>query len=115
MNFGKSEAIGTSDFTVEAWVRTSTTSDGVIIQSRQNGSTGGQWTLRIGDGASHVGKVNFWDHSGSAYGFQCRSTSTINDDLWHHIAFRRSGTDGQIFIDGVADLATVCDGGSKAR
>ena len=114
VNFGKSEAIGTSDFTVEAWVRTSMTSDGVVIQSRQNGSTGGQWTLRIGDGASHVGKVNFWDHSGSAYGFQCRSTSTINDDLWHHIAFRRSGTDGQIFIDGVADLATVCDGGSSA-
>ena len=114
VNFGKSEAIGTSDFTVEAWVRTSMTSDGVIIQSRQNGSTDGQWTLRIGDGASHIGKVNFWDHSGSAYGFQCRSTSTINDDLWHHIAFRRSGTDGQIFIDGVADLATVCDGGSSA-
>ncbi|RJU88668.1 MAG: LamG domain-containing protein, partial [Candidatus Poseidoniales archaeon] len=48
VNFGTSPAIGTSDFTIEAWVRTDMTTDGVIAQSRQNGTSNGQWTFQIG-------------------------------------------------------------------
>jgi len=112
VNFGTSPAIGTSDFTVEAWVRTGMSTDGVIAQSRQNGTSNGQWTFQIGNGASNAGKLYFMDWS-TNYGFQCLSSSTVNDNTWHHIAFRRSGTSGQMFIDGNADLETACDGGSS--
>ncbi len=74
--------IGTSDFTIELWIKTTSgQSDPSIISDKDwsNGNldgyvifqTGANWVFNIGDG------VNRRD---------INSGSTINDGVWHHIA-----------------------------
>lgn len=85
--------VGAGDFTVEAWVKT--TSTGVLraILSKADATTLGVYLLADG-------KVNFYVNSGGASG-DIVSSRAINDGLWHHVAGVRSGTQMFLYLDGL--------------
>ena len=95
---------GTGDFTVEAWVNTTSTGNKCIIGKRPSCGCGNFWNIRLNNGNAQVelsadGSCNnYVNFNGSA---------TINDGAWHHIAFVRTGTFLQLFVDGVLDFSTT--------
>lgn len=89
---------GTGNFTVGAWIKTTASAAGVIIQQR--GSSNGQYQLSM----TATGRINFWLRS-SANSYQFNLTSpqaqAINNGQWHYIAAVRNGTTGYLYIDAV--------------
>lgn len=95
--FGNGPSLsGKTDFTLAAWVRTTMTSTGVIIQQR-NGGFNGEYQLKVNPN----GTLGFFLYGNNAYQYDFSSTATINDGEWHHVAAVRSGTNGLLYIDGV--------------
>ncbi|MGO8930449.1 MAG: LamG-like jellyroll fold domain-containing protein [Limisphaerales bacterium] len=91
---------GTTDFTLEAWVNTTSTTAGVVIQQRDGGYNG-----EYGLSVNTNGTLNFYVFGGGAYQFAFGSPAAariVNDGNWHHIAATRSGLNGAIYIDGSA-------------
>ena len=88
---------GTGDFTVEAWVRTSTASTNPFVAV---GSVGGNdYWLGMLNGKGTI----------SVSGGGCVGTSLINDGRWHHLAGVRNGSLLTIYVDGIAQT-TVTNG-----
>lgn len=86
---------GTTDFTLEAWINTTATANGVIIQQRSATGYNGEYQFQLTAG----GNLNFMIYGGgSQYNFT--TTRTVNDGQWHYVAAVRSGTNGYIYIDG---------------
>jgi hypothetical protein len=91
--------MGSSDFTIEAWVYTGSTSQQVIIGANRNVDGIGAWMFNINHPG--FGKVRFFCiYSGSTVLDYNVGTGTISDSAWHHIAVTRSGSSVRIFIDG---------------
>lgn len=91
---------GTTDFTLEAWINTTATNSGTIIQQRDATASGynGEYMLTV----TADGRVAFVVYGGG-YQFNLSSPNSINDGNWHHVAaVRRDGTNGVIYIDGGA-------------
>jgi hypothetical protein len=89
---------GTGSFTLEAWIKTSNNTRQIIMAQRDPGAVIGEYMLEI----NTSGKVYYWDYNGS-YCLNFYSNKAVNDNIWHHIVFTRSGTTGNIYIDGVLD------------
>lgn len=88
--------LGTTDFTLEAWVNTTATTTGQILQQRDENGFNGEYMLSVNSG----GQVNFVVYGGG-FQFNLTSPNVINDGQWHHIAaVRRNGTEGALYIDG---------------
>jgi len=93
---------GTTDFTLEAWVNTTATAAGRIVQQRYANGYNGEYML----GLNADGTVNFGLYGGGAYQFNMSSVNKINDGKWHYVAaVRRNGTNGVIYIDGTAAVS----------
>jgi hypothetical protein len=96
VTFGTGPALsGTTDFSVAAWIKTSMTSAGVIIQQR-NGGYNGEYRLMVNSDA----QLNLMLYGDSDYQYDFSTTKTVNDGNWHHAAFVRQGPNGYIYIDG---------------
>jgi hypothetical protein len=92
---------GTTDFTLEAWVNTTATTDGVIVQQRYASGFNGEYKLQV----SADGTVS-WLVYGGGFQFNMSTPKTVNDGNWHHIAaVRRNGTNGVIYIDGTVAVS----------
>ncbi len=86
---------GQTDFTISAWIKTTSTAIGTIIQQRDSGIDGQYWLRTNANGT-----VNFALYGQSAFQFNFSTTATVNDGSWHHITMQRDGADGRIYIDG---------------
>jgi hypothetical protein len=94
---------GTTDFTLEAWVNTTATAIGQIIQQRTMFAGGAGYNGEYYLAVNANGTVSFFLYGGSATQFSFSSPNSVNDGNWHHIAaVRRNGTNGVIYIDGNA-------------
>ena len=86
---------GNTDFTLSAWVKTSATTSGVIIQQR-NGGFNGEYQFAV----NANGTLKFMLYGNWAYQFSFNGTRAVNDGQWHHVAAVRSGTQGLLYVDG---------------
>ncbi|MFT4638356.1 MAG: hypothetical protein ACI8T1_001676 [Verrucomicrobiales bacterium] len=77
---------GQTNLTLTAWVKTSASSDQVIIQQRDGGFNG-QYQLKV----NANGTVGFFLYGNSAYQFNFTTTTTVNDGQWHFISAIRIG------------------------
>jgi hypothetical protein len=90
---------GTTDFTLEAWINTTATTAGEILQQRYKNGYNGEYQLSV----NANGTVGFTLYGGGATQFSMSSPNSVNDGAWHYIAVvRRNGTNGVIYIDGAA-------------
>jgi hypothetical protein len=91
---------GATDFSLEAWVNTTSAAYGQILQQRYSGGYNGEYEF----GINADGTLDFMIYGGSAYQFSFNSTNTstpVNDGNWHHVVAVRSGTSGMIYVDGL--------------
>lgn len=86
---------GATDFTVAAWIKTSSATTQRIIGQRDANEYYGQYTVNV----KSSGRVGFQIWNGDAQ-FDFESAAAVNDGQWHHVAAQRQGLTGRIFIDG---------------
>jgi hypothetical protein len=103
-----------SDWTEAAWVKTSSTSAGMVITNRQNANDRslslhvGWWA---GVAASNGNAYFSNDGAGCEYGAQ--GTTNIADGNWHFVAGTRSGsTNYSIYVDGALQATNNASAGS---
>jgi hypothetical protein len=87
---------GTTNFSVGAWIKTSATSGGTIIQQRDANGFNGEYVLSTNSN----GTVSFYVYN-NGYQFQLTSTTTVNNNAWHQITAVRNSSNGYLYIDGV--------------
>lgn len=100
--------IGTSDYSIVAWIKTSATSQNGRIFSKGSSSCVTGYMMRMGGtGSSNV-------HLENAYSGSCKvnywGNTTVNDGQWHlvvGIVDRDYG--GKIYVDGVFDSEDIID------
>jgi hypothetical protein len=98
VTFGTGPALaGTTDFSVSAWIKTTASSTGVIIQQRDPGGFNGEYMFQV----NANGTLKFMIYGNSAYQFDFNSTTAVNDGAWHLVTAVRQGTTGTIYVDGV--------------
>ncbi|MES2332510.1 MAG: LamG-like jellyroll fold domain-containing protein [Bacteroidota bacterium] len=88
---GTAFSFGTGDFTIEAWVKL-TTSGLFIVAGRYDGTGNDYWL------GTNNGKAAF-----SISGGLLTGATSVNDGKWHHIAGLRSSNTIRIYVDGVLD------------
>jgi hypothetical protein len=97
VSFANSPSLnGTGDFSVAAWVKTTLTSGGYIIEQRDANGYEGEYELVI----NSTGTVTFYVYN-NGYQFDITTTTKVNDGNWHQITADRNGSSGFIYIDGV--------------
>ncbi|MDO8619660.1 MAG: DUF2341 domain-containing protein [Candidatus Daviesbacteria bacterium] len=96
---GASLTLGVSDFTLEAWVKTSKTTGNQVVFKKRNG--GNWYTLYIVPSGRAKLELTADDRNTAA-------TGNIADGTWHHIAITRnySGNSSTIYIDGASVAST---------
>jgi len=109
----------TNDFTVEFWIRTTSTRHESVIEKWPRCGYASMWGIRIGGMApwSGPGRLEAEMYSDTA-GTDQKAISAgrpINDGLFHHVALVRTGTNLVFYIDGVPDVVTNVMSGSISR
>ena len=84
---------GTSDYTLEWWMKTSTSQEGYIFYSADT-STGLRVNLLTN------GKINWNEQVSNGDSYIDSDSTTVNDGNWHHVALVRHSGGRRIFIDG---------------
>jgi len=97
--FNSGYNFGTADFTIEFWVRTTSTAAYATALRLGDSWTTGSWALYLNDGGG-TGYPSWWSFTLN----QVLSTTgaVVNDGQWHHIAVVRSGSTVTMYIDGVS-------------
>ncbi|MCJ7816955.1 MAG: Ig-like domain-containing protein, partial [Candidatus Aenigmarchaeota archaeon] len=87
------------DFSISVWFRTSSASGRKIVglESGQTGTASTNYDRHIYMGTD--GRIHFGWYSGVIN--LVNSTSTLNDNNWHHAVGIHSGSTGSLYIDGV--------------
>ena len=111
-------AMGSGDFTWEAWVYHNSSSN----QYRRIICTGVSWNSDpscglMWDHGSHNNKYNFysWNINTSGPFLNSAEHATFDGDgLWHHVAVTRSGNTYTIWVDGVSEGTATHSGSFEA-
>lgn len=88
--------LGTSDFSVSVWFKTSQSASYVTVVSNADEMNGLGWAIEM-----HNGKMNVIIHI-TRY---VELTGTVNDDTWHYYTFVREGTSLKSYLDGVLNAS----------
>ncbi len=94
--------MGTSNYTLSAWIKTSNSAAIQSIIRKGNAGGAGTYLLNV----QTNGKVRFYNVDGASTASQVDSNISVNDGKWHHVvgvANRNSGV--SLYIDGVLDNA----------
>ena len=90
---------GTSNFTIESWVKRENTNGIAMIFSKYNGGVAGNYWL----GIDNTGKPIF-SREASPWGVTATNPLPVNE--WHHIAATYDGSQTKIYVDGVLNNTT---------
>lgn len=104
--------MGSGDFTVECFIRTTVQSsgDGIITYATGGGASNTQWGMFTGYAGAT--SVDFYLSNGSSY-FANTGGGNVTDGDWHHVAFCRSGSSGYLFVDGTQVGSTLSLGSTS--
>ena len=91
---------GAGAFTVELWVKTSSTNNQNLINKRATCNNTSMWNLKL-QGGFPLLEMN--ENTSGTNFFTLTANHAINDGTWHHITCTRSASGGiaKIYIDGV--------------
>lgn len=109
VNFGDVEAadFGTGDFTLSGWINTTTTSARYFLSKRSSCGASNFWNLytattgNLQMEVSEVASVNY---------NYVNPITVINDGMWHHFTFIRTGATITVYVDGKLDTVDVGPG-----
>jgi hypothetical protein len=93
--------MGSSDWTIEAWIRQTNNAENMEIAAQRDADNFGSfafWLFRINtDGTARF----YFTNSGTLI-TDITTTETVTLDTWHHVAAVRSSGSVSVYIDGVA-------------
>jgi hypothetical protein len=90
--------IGTGDFTIEFWFKTTSAQNDGILHIGPLGGTGAN-TIAF---ALSGGTVYYYPGTAASYGFG--SLASISLNVWHFVSISKSGSTFTSYIDGVLDI-----------
>jgi len=97
--------LGSGDFTVEGWFKTSATiAYQTIIQKYYGPGAYNGWNIALDSAGTGLTAAVF---NGSNVQVDLFGGSNLNDGAWHHFALSRSGTDLRLFVDGALTDSTT--------
>lgn len=104
---------GTSDFSVEAWLRTTVNGERAVVSKR---SSGAYWQFTVTDDAGHVGEIRANVSDGAVsrqvYGPPLR----VDDGNWHHVVVTFDRDSGiTVYVDGVSRSTAGATTGSVSN
>lgn len=91
---------GTSDFTIEFLIKTSTTAASSFVVTRSSGE-GDRYII----GLSATGFLGAYYNLGGADDMALTGTTALNDGDWHHVAVVRQGPTVTAYIDGAFETS----------
>ena len=92
--FDNSLQLDADDFTVEAWIRTSSAETQRIFCNYDDSNFVDYFFMDVFEGRARA-RIEY-DHS-------ALSTARVDDGMWHHIASVRRGDDLYIYVDGILE------------
>ncbi len=95
---------GTSDFTVELYIKTEGTSRQTIINNGYGDATAEYYFDILADG-----RLYGWTDYPGASGDSITGSTSVNDGYWHHVVFLRDDK-LHLFVDGVEDAIPAVHG-----
>lgn len=99
---------GSSDFSLECWVKISNANAGTYVAIGKNNAGAESFWLGVGSGKANFSCNNALNGAKTAI-----SATTVNDNNWHYLVGVRDGTTLRIYVDGNADgTAAFTNGGS---
>lgn len=101
-----SNTLGSTDFTVEAWVRPVLTGDRTIAAKRASGTSGWAWTIDSTGALRLRANINgTWSDTR-----MISATGLITGTTFQHVAWTHNGTAWTLWVDG-ASVATLTSAG----
>ncbi|MBY0112011.1 MAG: LamG domain-containing protein [Phycisphaerales bacterium] len=99
---------GTGDFTIAFWIRNPAQKAALEVMSkRPTCNFGSQFDIRGGSGSTGSSmSIEAYSSSGGASPLKVAATEML-DDKWHHIVFRRKGTNAVAARDGIVIASTT--------
>lgn len=85
-----------TNFSIEAWIKTTSSGFQVVCGKYASGSPYSGYAMGI-----DTGKAQIW--VGDVPGGWFKGTTTINDNIWHHVVVTLNGTTVNIYVDGALD------------
>jgi hypothetical protein len=99
---------GTNDFTIDFWMKTTSTADAVILSKRDSCSDGSFWDITTSDGYVNIE----WDQDTfhNNYVWIQAGGNPITDGLFHHVAAVRQAQHAQVYVDGALRNSVATSG-----
>jgi peptidoglycan hydrolase-like protein with peptidoglycan-binding domain len=98
----------TRDFTIQAWIKATSTASGSTIVAKYAGGTAPGYFIDTQTGGFVRALIRDGVGSGSAENVSITGTTNVLDGNWHHIAARFDrGGNLSLYIDGVSDATPV--------
>lgn len=97
--------MGSGDFTIDGWVKMGASASTRMILGLYNSYSVERrsWIVQCNGTANLLRFITSGDGTSSG-GFDIlASTTAVNDNVWHHFAFVRSGNTKYVFIDGIKE------------
>ena len=94
------------DFTVDFWMKTTSTATDYILQIGTEGGTEAQFTMRFVISDATANKISFKASDGASF-ILLTSTSDVNDGAWNHISTTKSGTSWDLRINAASEDSTT--------
>jgi hypothetical protein len=90
---------GASDFSVEAWIRTTSSGGRVVIGKRDSGPG---WSIAVSGASGHHGEVSATIADGAVTRQAYGPAKRVDDGTWHHIVLGVDRDTGMaIYVDGL--------------
>ena len=93
-------ALGTDDFTIEAFIYDTKGSAYREIVNNYHSSANGGWLLRLS--STGTGRLSFSWRASNSWQSISASTNVISQNTWHHIAAVRSSDTLTLYVDGTS-------------
>jgi hypothetical protein len=107
-------ALGSGNFTIEAWVYTNQASGFPSVFGRWSNALGSSWDLRASS-ADNSNKPVFAFNDGTTNTIISSSGGSVADNAWHHLAAVRNGNTITLYVDGSSVGSASFSGTIAAR
>ena len=99
-----------NDFSISAWMKTSSNTDQMLVGKDDN-VAGGQFFLQY---RGPDNKVRMRYYKSGSVAVTTDTSIDLEDGEWHHIVGQRNGSNMEIFVDGVHQIAGITSGTAGA-